>query len=99
MVARATEDKASRCSSIPRDGRCEVNRMIVPDVRKLRLWQDRIATEVANELLARVAGKRTVAAMGRKVPIIGGGFGAVTDGYATYQVGRYAAKELRSRRV
>jgi len=60
---------------------------------------DRIATEVANELLARVAGKRTVAAMGRKVPIIGGGFGAVTDGYATYQVGRYAAKELRSRRV
>jgi hypothetical protein len=59
---------------------------------------DRIATEVANELLARVAGKRTVAAMGRKVPVIGGGFGAVTDGYATYQVGRYAAKELRSRR-
>jgi hypothetical protein len=59
---------------------------------------DRISAEVANELLARVAGKRTVAAMGRKIPVIGGGFGAVTDGYASYQVGRYAAKELRSRR-
>jgi uncharacterized protein (DUF697 family) len=60
---------------------------------------DRITAEVASELLARVAGKRTVAAMARKVPIVGGGFGAVADGYATYQVGRYAAKELRSRRL
>jgi len=60
---------------------------------------DRITAEVASELLARVAGKRTVAALGRKVPIVGGGFGAVADGYATYQVGRYAAKDLRSRRA
>ena len=51
--------------------------------------------EVAAELIARVAGKRTIAFIARKIPVIGGGVGAVTDGLATYQVGRYAAKELK----
>ncbi len=59
----------------------------------------RLAAEVTRELLTRVAGKRTVAVVGRRTPIIGGGVGAVTDGYATYQIGRYAARELRSRRA
>jgi hypothetical protein len=59
----------------------------------------RLAAEVTTELLTRVAGKRTVAVVGRRTPIIGGGVGAVTDGYATFQVGRYAARELRSRRA
>lgn len=59
---------------------------------------DVLTTEVGAELLARAAGKRTMAALARKVPVVGGGVGAVTDGYTTYQVGRYAAKELRSRR-
>jgi hypothetical protein len=58
---------------------------------------NRIAAEVASELLARIAGKRTVAAVGRRLPVVGGGFGMVTDGYSTYQVGRYAARELKSR--
>jgi hypothetical protein len=58
----------------------------------------RLAAEVTGELLTRVAGKRTIAIVGRRTPVIGGGIGAVTDGYATYQVGRYAARELRSRR-
>jgi len=58
----------------------------------------RIAAEVAAELITRVAGKRTVAVIGRRTPVVGGGFGAVTDGFSTYQVGRYAAKELRPRR-
>ncbi len=57
----------------------------------------RIATEVATELITRVAGKRTIAVVGRRVPVIGGGVGAVTDGYGTYQIGRYAAKELKRR--
>lgn len=59
---------------------------------------ERIAKEVAGELLTRVAGKRTMAALGRKMPVVGGGVGAVTDGYATYLVGKYAAKELKSRK-
>jgi hypothetical protein len=58
---------------------------------------DLIATEVASELIARAAGKRTLAALGRKIPLLGGGVGMVTDGYTTYEVGRYAAKQLRSR--
>jgi hypothetical protein len=33
------------------------------------------------------------------MPLIGGGIGAVSDGYLTYQVGQYAAKQLRSRRT
>jgi hypothetical protein len=57
----------------------------------------RLAAEVTGELMARVAGKRTVAVVGRRIPVIGGGVGAVTDGFATYQIGRYAAKELRAR--
>jgi hypothetical protein len=59
---------------------------------------DRIAREAAGELLTRVAGKRGAAALSRRMPVLGGGIGAVTDGYLTYQVGHYAAKELRSRR-
>jgi len=57
----------------------------------------RIAAAVTTELITRVAGKRTIAVIGRRVPVIGGGVGAVTDGYGTYQVGRYAAKELKRR--
>ena len=58
----------------------------------------RIAAEVAGELITRVAGKRTIAIVGRRVPIVGGGIGAVTDGYTTHSVGSYAARELRPRR-
>lgn len=57
----------------------------------------RIATEVATTLMAQVAGKRTAAMIGRRMPVIGGGVGAVTDGWDTYRVGRYAAKELKQR--
>jgi hypothetical protein len=57
----------------------------------------RISTEVTTELIARVAGKRTMAVVGRRMPVLGGGVGLVADGYATYQIGRYAAKELRPR--
>lgn len=58
----------------------------------------RIASEVTAELLTRVAGKRVVARVGRRVPVVGAGFGAISDGFGTYQVGRYASRELRPRR-
>lgn len=58
----------------------------------------RIATEVAGELIARVAGKRTIAVIARRTPVLGGGVGAVTDGYATHKIGQYAAKQLKPRR-
>ena len=54
-----------------------------------------IATEVTNELITRAAGKRTVGVIGRRIPILGGGVGAVGDAYSTRKVGKYAANELR----
>lgn len=59
---------------------------------------DKIVTaEVTAELLTRVAGKRLATTVGRRIPIIGGVVGASADGWATYRIGRYAAKELRKR--
>jgi EcsC protein family len=57
-----------------------------------------IAAEVTSELLTRVAGKRVVTTVGRRVPVVGGLVGAGADGFATWKVGRYADRELLSRR-
>ncbi len=57
----------------------------------------RIAAEVATELITQVAGKRTMGVISRRVPVVGGGVGAITDGYSTYRIGKYAARELRQR--
>ncbi|MEQ6902967.1 hypothetical protein [Nocardioides sp. YIM 152588] len=62
-----------------------------PDMDKL------VAGVLAGELITRVVGKRMVTTVGRKVPLLGGGVGMVTDGLATYKIGRYAARELRPR--
>jgi uncharacterized protein (DUF697 family) len=56
-----------------------------------------IANEVTSELLARVAGKRVATAVGRRVPVVGGLVGAGTDAYQTWQIGRYADRELLPR--
>ena len=56
-----------------------------------------MAAEVTSELLTRVAGKRAATFVGRRVPVVGGLIGAGTDGYATWQIGRYADRELRPR--
>lgn len=58
----------------------------------------RISDRVASELIAQVTGKRMVVAMTKKVPVVGGGVGAVFDGWGTYQIGRYARQELLTRR-
>ena len=57
-----------------------------------------IAAEVTSELLTRVAGKRVASTVGRRVPVVGGLVGAGADGYATWKIGRYADRELLSRR-
>lgn len=56
-----------------------------------------MAAEVTSELLTRIAGKRAVTLVGRRVPVVGGIIGAGTDGYATWQIGRYADRELLPR--
>jgi uncharacterized protein (DUF697 family) len=57
-----------------------------------------IAAEVTGELLTRVAGKRVASTVGRRVPVLGGLVGAGADGFATWKIGRYADRELLSRR-
>lgn len=57
-----------------------------------------ISAEVTSELLTKVAGKRVATMVGRRVPVVGGLVGAGADGFATWRIGRYADRELRSRR-
>lgn len=56
-----------------------------------------ISAEVASDLIARVAGKRLVTTVGRRVPVVGGLVGAGADGFATWRVGRYSDRELLPR--
>ncbi|MGZ5417519.1 MAG: EcsC family protein [Nocardioides sp.] len=56
-----------------------------------------MAAEVTSELLTKVAGKRMATTIARRVPVVGGLVGMGADGYATWQIGRYADRELRPR--
>jgi hypothetical protein len=56
-----------------------------------------LAAEVASELLTKVAGKRLAVTIGRRVPIVGGMVGLTADAYSTWQLGRYADRELLPR--
>lgn len=56
-----------------------------------------VAAEVASEMLTAVAGKRLATTVGKHLPIIGGAVGAGTDGWETYQIGRYARREFLPR--
>lgn len=57
-----------------------------------------IAGEVTSALVNRVLGKRAAGAVIRRVPVAGGIYGAGTDGWNTWHVGKYAARELIARR-
>ena len=58
-----------------------------------------VAEEVLGDLIARIGGKNLALSLTRRVPLLGGGVGAVMDGLATYEIGRYARGELVTRRV
>lgn len=57
----------------------------------------RTAVEVTQELIAKIGGKRVATSVGRRVPLVGGGVGAVSDGYSTWRVGRFADQALLPR--
>lgn len=59
---------------------------------------DTLAHEVTAELIGRTAGRRAVTLVGRRIPLLGGAVGGSSDAYATWQIGSYAAEELRDRR-
>jgi uncharacterized protein (DUF697 family) len=56
-----------------------------------------IANEFTSALVGRVVGKRAASTVVRRIPVAGGIWGATADGYATWTVGRFAARELRPR--
>jgi uncharacterized protein (DUF697 family) len=58
-----------------------------------------VAEEVTTGLAARVGGKNLALVVTKKVPLIGGGIGAVMDAVATYQVGQFAKGEMLRRRA
>jgi EcsC protein family len=56
-----------------------------------------MANEVASEMVTRIAGKRIASTVGRRVPVVGGIVGAGTDGFSTWQIGRYVDREFLPR--
>jgi len=58
----------------------------------------RVAEEVMTDLMARVGGKNLALMVTKRVPLLGGGIGAVLDGIATHQIGTFAKGELVRRR-
>ena len=58
-----------------------------------------VADDVVADLAARIGGKNLALAIVKRLPLAGGGVSAVMDGFATYQIGRYATGELIRRRA
>jgi len=58
-----------------------------------------VSQEVVADLIQRIGGKSVALAIGRRVPLVGGGVGAVMDGLATRAIGTYAKGELPRRRM
>ncbi|MGA4506873.1 EcsC family protein [Propionibacteriaceae bacterium G1746] len=57
-----------------------------------------ISSQVIAQLLQIVGGKKIGLLLGRRIPVIGGGVGAVTDGWQTFSVASYARAEFIDRR-
>jgi len=59
---------------------------------------NRVASAVTTELFGKVTGRRAALLVSRKIPLLGGGVGAATDSWSTYEIGRYVAEQMRDRR-
>lgn len=58
-----------------------------------------IGSHVTTQLLGKVGGRRMVSFVGRRVPVLGGGVGALSDAMSTQRTAAYAIAELRERRA
>jgi hypothetical protein len=56
-----------------------------------------VAAELTSAIVGRVIGKRAAGTVVRRLPLVGGVWGGSADAYATWQIGRYAARELKPR--
>jgi hypothetical protein len=59
---------------------------------------NQVATRVLNDVLGSLATKDMAGFIVRRVPLVGGGVGAVVDGYATSRIARCARHHLVTRR-
>lgn len=59
----------------------------------------RVSEQVASGLAARIGGKNVALLVTKRIPLLGGGVGAVMDGFDTHQIGKYAKGELAPRRA
>lgn len=57
-----------------------------------------ISEKVLANLMGQVGGKRVSLLAGKKIPLVGGGVGAATDGWATWSTGSFAKTQFINRR-
>lgn len=60
---------------------------------------ERVAQLVLAALFTQSGGKRFTVFAGKRVPFLGGGVGAIVDGYATHKLGQYAKTAFVTRRA
>lgn len=58
----------------------------------------RISEKVVTDVLGQVGGTKAVSVLGRRIPVVGGGVGAVVDGWSTWSLASFAKKSLADRR-
>ena len=63
-----------------------------------RQLEQAIAQRVTTALLSSLGGKQAASFLAKRIPVIGGGIGAVTDSWNTVAVGRYSREQFISRR-
>ncbi len=56
-----------------------------------------VAAEVTSALVSRVIGKRAAGIVVRRIPFAGSVWGGSADAFATWQIGKYAGRELLAR--
>jgi hypothetical protein len=82
------------------DGSLPTSPMVIATAPVFDAVLDRqVADAVLADLMSRIGGKNLALVITRRVPLLGGGVGAVVDGLATRQIGAYAKAELLRRRA
>lgn len=96
MCLLGSEEVAKRIG----DGSLPTSPMAVATAPVFDAALDRqVAEAVLSDLMSRIGGKNLALVVTRRVPLLGGGVGAVVDGMATRQIGAYAKAELLRRRA
>lgn len=58
------------------------------------LLDRQVSERVLGDLATKIGGKHLTVLVAKRIPLIGGGVGAIADGYLTYVLGTYARKEF-----